>query len=102
GVRAAWAGRAAGLPPAPRFSQPPPPAEPGLWRLVWLGTSDLDAVDQARRPGLRLRPRAQDLLVLAPAGRRGALDTQRIGADGTPGLWQHQVAPGRGRSVNRK
>ena len=87
---------------AARFYQPPSPAEPGLWRLVWLGTSDLDAVDQARRPGLRLRTRAQDLLVLDPAGRRGALDTQRIGADGTPGLWQHQVAPGRGRSVNRK
>jgi hypothetical protein len=87
---------------AARFYQPSSAGEPGLWRLVWLGTSDLAAVDQSRRPGLRLRTRAQDLMVIDPAGRRGALDTQRIGADGTPGLWRYQVEPGRGRSVNRK
>jgi hypothetical protein len=87
---------------AARFYEDRGSNEPGLWRLAWLGTSDLGAVDQARRPGLRLPTRAQDLLVIDPVSRRAALDTQRIGSDGTPGLWRHQRGPEGGRSVNRK
>ena len=104
--RAAFAstpeGAAEVLARAARFYEVPGSKEPGLWRLAWLGTSDLGAVDQARRPGLRLPTRAQDLLVIDPVGRRAALDTQRIGSDGTPGLWRHQTGPDGGRSVNRK
>ena len=33
---------------------------------------------------------------------RAALDTQRVGADGTPGLWRHQIVGATGRSINRK
>jgi hypothetical protein len=41
---------AAVLARAARFYEDPGSKEPGLWRLAWLGTSDLGAVDQARRP----------------------------------------------------
>jgi glyoxylase-like metal-dependent hydrolase (beta-lactamase superfamily II) len=95
-------GAAAVLERAAQFYDAPASKEPGLWRLAWLGTSDLGAVDQARRPGLHLSTRAQDLLVIDPVGRRAALDTQRIGSDGTPGLWRHQTTPESGRSINRK
>ena len=44
-------GAAAMLERAARFYAAPASKEPVLWRLAWLGTSDLAAVDQARRPG---------------------------------------------------
>ena len=75
---------------------------PRLLRIAWLGTADLDAVDQARRPGLRRPERAQDLMLIDPGSVRAALDAQRVGADGTPGLWRHQIVGATGRSINRK
>ena len=61
------------------------------FRVMYLGTRDLNVVHQGRFPGRPMPSRKQDTLIIDVDGHRAVMRSEQINSDGSPSIWRSGV-----------